>query len=111
MKASKLAFLWSLALGVWCLPTEAASISGIVRAEGKQSSDSDPSGGKYESRQFKFVERIDYAELHDFVVYIDGPMGTNTVAPPSQPKQVVTQKSVSQKGAIFSPHILPVLVG
>jgi plastocyanin len=47
--------------------------------------------------------------MHDFLVYIEGPVVTNPPAP-LKPVQVVTRR-IAQKGAMFSPHILPVLVG
>jgi plastocyanin len=87
----------------------AGTISGTVRAQGKEGADQDVTTGKYESRKFKFVERINYAELKDFVVYIDQPTGEKT-APPARPVQVVT-KRVTQKGAMFSPRLLPIMVG
>ena len=31
-------------------------------------------GGAYESRRYKFVEKIDYDALRDFIVYIDQPL-------------------------------------
>jgi plastocyanin len=87
----------------------AATITGTVRAEGKAGTDADALCGKYDSRQFKFVERVNYAEMHDFVVFIEGRLG-DTLVLPQKPVQVVT-KRVLQKGAMFSPHVLPVLVG
>ena len=87
----------------------AATITGTVRAEGKAGTAATGAGGKYDSRQFKFVERVNYEEMRDFVVYIEGAAGTNA-APPEKPVQVVTSR-VFQKGAIFSPHVLPVVVG
>ena len=91
------------------MPSFAGTITGAVRAEGKAGTDADALCGKYDSRQFKFVERVNYAEMHDFVVYIEGPVGEKT-EPPKDPVQVVT-KRVEQKGAMFSPHVLPVVVG
>ena len=88
----------------------AGTISGTVRAQGKESLEGAAGGGKYDSRKFKFAERIDYAELRDFVVYIDSPLGTNAV-PPEKPVQVLTTRKINQKGAMFSPHVLPVVVG
>jgi plastocyanin len=96
---------WTLA----AFGTSAGTITGTVRAQGKQGMGTDSSNGKYDSRQFKFVERVNYDEMHDFVVYIDGPVGAKA-AVPEKPVQVVTQR-VSQKGAVFVPHILPVMVG
>src|SRR5262245_58076739 len=71
----------------------AGTISGTVRAQGKESSEG-AGGGKYDSRKFKFAERIDYTELRDFIVYIDGPLGTNA-APPEKPVQVLTTRKIS----------------
>jgi len=90
--------------------SQAGTISGLVRAQGKEGSEQDVASGKYESRKFKFAERINYADLHDFVVYIDQTPDQKP-KPPAQPVQVITTKRVSQKGAIFSPHVLPVVVG
>jgi plastocyanin len=87
----------------------AGSITGTVHAQGKPGTETDLLCGKYDSRQFKFVERVNYAQMHDFVIFIDGPMPSGT-EPPIKPAQVVTQR-VLQKGAIFSPHVLPVVVG
>jgi len=92
------------------LQTHAGTILGTVRAQGKEGADQDTTGGKYDSRKFKFIERINYAELKDFVVYIDQPPSEKP-APPSHPVQVITTKRVTQKGAMFSPRLLPVVVG
>jgi plastocyanin len=92
------------------LPADAGTISGTVRAQGKEGADQDSSGGKYDSRKFKFIERINYAELKDFVVYIDQTPAEKPT-PPSRPVQVITTKRVTQKGAMFSPRVLPVVVG
>jgi plastocyanin len=81
------------------------TIVGTVRAEGKAGADEDAAGGNYESKALKFAERVDYASLHDFVVYIDQPLATKPV-PPQAPLEVVVQKN-----AQFSPHVLPLVVG
>ena len=92
--------------------TSAGNITGTVKAQGKQGAEDAGAGGKYASRQFKFAERVNYDEMHDFVVYIDGPMQTN-IAAPDKPLQIVTSRpsSVSQRGAMFEPHVLPVMKG
>ncbi len=92
------------------LPGEAGTLVGTVRARGKEGAD-EPSaaGGAYESRKYKFVERVDYSQLRDFVVYIDGAVATNTASPAVA--QVVTTRKINQQGATFSPHVLPVAVG
>ncbi|PYM10640.1 MAG: hypothetical protein DME18_15855, partial [Verrucomicrobia bacterium] len=84
----------------------AGDISGTVRAEGKPGVESPAdAGGKYESRKFKFVERLDYTQLRDFVVYVDQPTAEKPT-PPAKPLEVVTQKD-----AAFKPHVLPVVIG
>ncbi|MBI4325927.1 MAG: hypothetical protein HY674_11765 [Chloroflexi bacterium] len=83
----------------------AGNITGTVRAEGKAGTEQAAAGGPYQSRKFKFVERVNYAELRDFVVYIDQPM-EQKFAPPVKPVQVVTQKD-----AVFRPHVLPIMAG
>lgn len=85
-------------------PLPAGTITGTVRAEGVEP----PAGaaaGAYSSRRYKFVEQVDYDRLRDFVVHIDEPVPG---APPaaSEPVAVVTQKD-----AMFRPHVLPVAVG
>lgn len=99
---------------VWlalALPLEAGTITGTVRAESVLGAANDPNcAGAYDSRKFKFVERINWDEVRNFVVFIEGTVGTNTAAP-ATPAQVVTTKRVAQRGAMFSPHVLPVMVG
>jgi plastocyanin len=92
-------------LFVAALTARAGTIVGTVRAQGKQGADQGAGGGKYDSHKFKFVEKVDYDDLHDFIVYIDQPLAEKT-APPAAPMQMVVQKDAS-----FSPHILPLLVG
>jgi plastocyanin len=98
-------------IGTLWLPARAATITGTVRAQGKAGAEASAAGGKYDSRQFKFVDRVNYDELRDFVVYIEGPVGTNAV-PRERPVQVVeTKREIKQKGAMFSPHVLPIMAG
>jgi plastocyanin len=87
----------------------AATITGIVKAQPKPGTEAGSAGGKYDSRQYKFAERINYDELRDFVVYIEGTLGTNPVAP-EKAQQIITRR-VTQQGALFDPHVLPVLAG
>jgi len=85
------------------------TIVGTVRAQGKEGADGAAAGGKYDSRKFKFAERIDYNDLQGFIVYIEGRLGSNQ--PSAKPVQVVTTRKINQRGAMFSPHVLPVVVG
>jgi plastocyanin len=64
------------------------------------------SGGAYESRRYKYVEKIDYSALRDFIVHIDQPL--NEAVPESHRQQTV---KTTQKDANFEPHVLPVVVG
>jgi len=92
----------------------AGTITGIVRAQGKPGAEADAADGKYASRKFKFIERVNYAELRDFVVYIEGPLPTNVVVPQVVPGEVTTKvvtKKIVQKEANFVPHVLPIQAG
>ncbi len=88
----------------------AGTITGTVHAEGKPGAESGVQTGNYSSHEFKFVERMDYAGMRDFVIYIDGPMTNAVVVAPAAPVRVTTVK-VSQKRATFVPHVQPVMVG
>jgi plastocyanin len=98
-------FLYLVALILSLHATRAGTITGTVTAQGKTGAEQAAAGGNYESRKFKFVDRINYSEIHDFVVYIDGPMTNHVVAPGT------TRKVLTQKDAMFHPHILPICVG
>jgi plastocyanin len=90
----------------WLLLLQAvggATISGIVRAKGKEGAGDASSGGNYDSKSLKFAQRINYDDMRDFVVYIKGPVA-------GAPAPVKIEK-VQQKDAAFVPHVLPVMVG
>jgi len=91
-------------------PVRAGTILGTVRAEGKVPSQGDDAGGAYASRKYKFAEKVDYDAMHDFVVYIKGTVGTNTAVPPSN-HVIVNTTRIRQEGAVFDPHVLPVVAG
>ncbi len=81
----------------------AGSISGVIRAQGKQGAGDDAGGGNYSSKALKTAERIHYEEMRDFVVYIKGPVvGAKLVRP---------LEEVRQKNATFVPHVLPIMIG
>ena len=94
--------LATLALAMLAGHAAAGELTGTVVARGKE--ESGGGGDKYASRKFKFVERVEYESLRDFVVSMEGPMpaGISVTTPPAV---------VTQKGAVFSPRILPILVG
>jgi plastocyanin len=85
------------------------TIVGNVHAEGKAGLGADAAnGGNYAKFKYKFAEKVDYTAMHDFVVSVQGSFGTNTLS--TNTLEVVTTR-IAQKGAMFSPHILPVMVG
>lgn len=63
-------------------------------------------GGAYESRKYKYVEKIDYDALRDFVVYLDAPLAAVLPAAPRDQRVKTTQRNAN-----FEPHVLPVVVG
>jgi plastocyanin len=83
----------------------AGTIKGHVKAQPRPEAMEDVESGKYENRKYKFLERVNYDEMKDFVVYVDQPVA-NTNQPPPKPMQVVIQKD-----GTFKPHVLPVMVG
>jgi plastocyanin len=93
------------------LPAFAGTIVGNVHAEGKAGTDdnSAASDGPYASRKYKFVPKVDYSAMHDFVVYLEGPVGTNRE--PATNIVSVSTRQIAQHGAQFTPHVLPVMVG
>ncbi len=110
MKHLLLAIFISCAAGRVAL--HGGDIVGTVHAKGKEGADVATPDGKYDSRKFKFLnlEKVDYSQMHDFVVFIDQPL-TNQPPPPPKPVEVVTQRQINQKDAVFSPHVLPIAVG
>lgn len=81
----------------------AGTIVGHVTARGAELPGGSGGSDAYASRRYKYVERIDYDRLADFVIYIDQPVG----APPPADRPA----TVVQKDAAFDPHVLPVMVG
>jgi plastocyanin len=102
----------AIILSLTTVAAMAGTIAGNVSAQGKTSADDavgDGTGGAYGSLKYKFVEKVDYAAMHDFVVYVEGSFGTNSV--PSTNGATVTTTRVAQEDAMFSPHVLPIMVG
>ena len=96
-------------LSLACLTATAGTITGNVSAQSKTNTADIVVDGTYASRKYKFVEKVDYPAMHDFVVFIEGKVGTNN-APSTNVATVATTK-IAQKSATFSPHILPVMAG
>ena len=110
MKTLIIAVIVSLALTVI---TRAGTISGTVRAEGKALPESSASGGQYDSRKYKFVERVDYAQLRNFVVHLEGVI-TNAIVTTNAATNLMARvdtKRIKQEKANFSPSVMPIVVG
>jgi plastocyanin len=90
--------LGALALGL----VRAGTITGTVAAVPPAPPGGEPGDGAYASRRYKFVDKLDYEHLTNFVIYID-----QLVAPPANP----VPRKVVQKDATFEPHVLPIVVG
>jgi plastocyanin len=87
----------------------AGTIVGTVSAQGKTNVDNAASDAAYASRKYKFVEKVDYAAMRDFVVSIEGMVATTNA--PSPHLERVTTTRVAQDGAVFNPHVLPIMAG
>jgi plastocyanin len=99
-----------LICGSVCLTAAAGTITGTVRAESVAGADDNSSaGGAYASHKYKFAQQVDYPAMHDFVVFLEGKISTNS-APSTNVTQVFTTR-IAQHGALFSPHVLPVMAG
>ncbi len=104
MRTKHLFLLAGLALAA-AVTGMAGTIVGAVKAVPPSAPPESAGGGSYESRRYKFVEKIDYEHLRDFVVYIDQPV-------PGAPSASTLPAAVTtQRDANFDPHVLPVQVG
>ncbi len=83
----------------------AGTIKGNVKAQPRPEAMEDVQEGKYENRKYKFLDRINYDELKDFVVYVNQPIPDTVQLSPK------TLQVVIQKDGTFKPHVLPVMVG
>lgn len=81
------------------------TITGTISAHGAPETGDATGDGLYQSRRYKFVERLDYDQLTDFVVYIDEPLAGVTT-PDGAPVAITTQRN-----ALFDPHVLAIAVG
>ena len=57
--------------GILASPVAAGTITGRVRAQSATPAVGGADGGAYSTRRYKFLEKIDYTTLRDFVVHID----------------------------------------
>jgi len=83
----------------------AGTIKGSVRAQGTEKAQGSGGDDGYGSRRYKFVEKVDYSKMKDFVVSIDQVVnGAGDSIPAENP-------IVVQRDANFEPHVMPVAVG
>jgi plastocyanin len=84
------------------LPAVAGSLVGQVQARGPD--DVAAGGAAYQSRRLRFLEKIDYSELRDFVVHVtEVTVPVDTAKPP--------RATVTQRDGAFVPRILPIVAG
>jgi plastocyanin len=84
----------------------AGTIVGTVRGVPPASPAAAAASGAYESRRYKYVEKIDYDHLRDFVVFLDQPLAEAAAAPPA-----LATVTTTQRDANFEPHVLAVAAG
>lgn len=85
----------------------AGTVVGRVTAHGKALPDGEATGGgAYDSRKLRFLEKVDYASMKDFVVWLEGGATPPPASEESKPVRVVVQK-----GGVFDPRVLPIRVG
>ena len=94
--------LLAVALGQ---PARAGTIVGSIRAQGATKAGGAGGADAYASRKYKFVEKVDYDRLQDFVVSIDQAIPSSPDGPAGGAPAIV------QRDANFEPHVLPVAVG
>jgi plastocyanin len=85
--------------------TRGGTIVGTVKGVPPSNGSEGNKSGAYDSRRYKFAEKVDYDHLRDFVVYID------EAGPASRSGAPLTAAVTTQKDASFDPHVLPVAVG
>jgi plastocyanin len=83
----------------------AGTITGVIHAQGAPAAAEADGGGAYQSRRYKFADKVDYDHLTDFVIYVDAPLTAGATAG-AAPVAITTQKN-----AVFDPHVLPIAVG
>jgi plastocyanin len=83
----------------------AGTITGSVSAHGAPEDSGTDGGGAYQSRRYKFAEKVNYDQLTDFVIYVDEP------PPGTAPAEHKSAAITTQKNAAFEPHVLPIAVG
>lgn len=96
--------VWGASLGA-ALAANAGTVRGQVRVSGTPPPPARAGG------MVTPVEnpKTNYANLRDFVVFIEGDGGTN-FPPPFSPILIQVRRDAHQN-SVFSPHVLPVLVG
>lgn len=92
-------------VGFTAAPLAAGTITGRVRAQSATPTAGGADGGAYSTRRYKFLEKIDYTSLRDFVVHID------KVEHPPRADEPPPTSVVVQRDGEFIPHVLPIVAG
>ncbi|MEO6005002.1 MAG: carboxypeptidase regulatory-like domain-containing protein [Opitutus sp.] len=104
-RVSRIRLLLLAAAGLIASSSYAGTITGHVHARSANQAGAAGGGGNYGSRKYKFLEKIDYSALKDFVVNIaeiEAPLPANQPPP---------QGTVTQRDGAFVPHVLPIVAG
>jgi len=104
-RRGRAAFLLFVPIALWVPFTAAGTITGHVEARSVMEEAPGDAGGGYGSRRYKFLEKIDYRAMRDFVINIDG---VEVPPPAGQPPPRAT---VTQRDGTFVPHVLPIAAG
>jgi len=83
----------------------AGSLSGKITVAPPSSNKGNADSGEYESRRYKFLEKVEYSKFGDFVVSIEG------IDKPFSGEGPRPQAIVSQKNGAFSPRIVAIAAG
>lgn len=83
----------------------AGTISGQISVSPPSGAGGKSDTGEYESRRYKFLEKVEYSKFGDFIVSIEG------VEKPYSGEGPRPQAIISQKNGAFSPRILAVVAG
>ena len=87
-------------------PACGGTITGTVRARGVDEAADKSAGGQYDSRKLKFVEKVNYAALKDFVVFIEGQVGDKPAVPEKSEKVETSRNKITQDGGFLIGQVI-----
>ncbi|MEM9158317.1 MAG: hypothetical protein AAGB46_04650 [Verrucomicrobiota bacterium] len=86
-------------------PAVAGTISGKIVVTPPSGADGKNEKGEYESRRYKFLEKVEYSKFGDFIISVED------IEKPYLGEGPRPQAIISQKNGSFSPRILAVVAG